>query len=101
MHVKKKCLLVFGRARILVHPRKSDFDLHHGRGRMAGKIFALQAYTQSYDWGKLGSTSKAAAYACVATPGFEVDETKPYAEVGRLVLQTIPPRPCGISSTAN
>lgn len=49
---------------------------------MVGRIFALQAYTQSYDWGKLGSASKAAAYARVATPGFEVDEGKPYAEVG-------------------
>jgi Phosphomannose isomerase type I len=55
--------------------------LYHGGGRMAGTIFALQAYTQSYDWGKLGSASKAAAYARVATPGFEIDEAKPYAEV--------------------
>jgi len=64
---------------------------------MASKIFALQAYTQSYDWGKLGSASKAAAYARVATPGFEVDEGKPYAEVGRLVLWILSPRPCGVS----
>jgi mannose-6-phosphate isomerase len=39
-------------------------------------IFALQAYTQNYGWVKLGSTSKAAAYA---TPGFEADEETPYA----------------------
>lgn len=55
-------------------------------------IFALQAYTQNYDWGKLGSTSKAAAYARIATPGFEIDEEKPYAEVGgHLLLWTTPP----------
>jgi hypothetical protein len=69
---------------------------------MAGKIFALQAYTQSYDWGKLGSTSKVAAYARSATPGFEIDEGKPYAEVGRaLVLWTTSPRACSISGPAN
>ena len=55
-------------------------------------IFALQAYTQNYDWGKLGSTSKAAAYARIATPGFEIDEEKPYAEVGgHLLLWITPP----------
>jgi hypothetical protein len=37
------------------------------RRRMTS-IFTLQAYTQNCDWGKLGSTSKA-AYARVATPG--------------------------------
>lgn len=49
-------------------------------------ILALQAYTQSYDWGKLGSDSKAASYARVATPGFEIDEGKPYAEVSSPLL---------------
>ena len=60
--------------------------------------FALQAYTQNYDWGKLGSTSKAAAYARVATPGFEIDEEKPYEQVGRrlLLLWITPPRSVGI-----
>jgi len=57
---------------------------------MASKIFALQAYTQSYDWGKLGSSSKAAAYARVATPGFEVDEGKPYAELWMGTHPTLP-----------
>jgi mannose-6-phosphate isomerase len=69
---------------------------------MTGKIFALQAYTQNYDWGKLGSASKAAAYARVATPGFEVDEEKPYAEVGSHPrLWTISLRRFRIFSTAN
>ena len=69
---------------------------------MASKIFALRAYTQSYDWGKLGSASKAAAYACVATPGFEVDEGKPYAEVGRRPpLWTTCLSTCRVFRTAN
>jgi hypothetical protein len=42
--------------------------------------FILQAFTQSYDWGKLGSSSKAAQYAKVADPHFHLDEDKPYAE---------------------
>jgi hypothetical protein len=43
--------------------------------------FLLHAYTQSYDWGKLGSTSKAAQYAQTANPSFDLDENRPYAEV--------------------
>lgn len=43
--------------------------------------FLLQAYTQSYDWGKLGNTSKVAQYAQVTTPGFHLDDNKPYAEL--------------------
>ncbi|CAG7848148.1 Mannose-6-phosphate isomerase; AltName: Full=Phosphohexomutase; AltName: Full=Phosphomannose isomerase; Short=PMI [Serendipita indica DSM 11827] len=43
--------------------------------------FLLQAFTQSYDWGKLGSSSKAAQYARVADPNFRLDEKTPYAEL--------------------
>jgi len=43
------------------------------------KVFQLQAGVQSYDWGKLGSASKAAEFA--ATTGFKVDENTPYAEL--------------------
>ncbi|KIM27194.1 hypothetical protein M408DRAFT_71570 [Serendipita vermifera MAFF 305830] len=43
--------------------------------------FLLKAFTQSYDWGKLGSTSKAAQYAKAANPAFALDENKPYAEL--------------------
>ena len=58
---------------------------------------ALQAYTQNYDWVNLGWTSKASAYARVATPIFEIDEEKPYEEVGRrLLLWITPPRSVGI-----
>ncbi|KZO93783.1 mannos-6-phosphate isomerase [Calocera viscosa TUFC12733] len=46
---------------------------------MTTKVFQLQAGVQSYDWGKLGSASKAAEFA--ATTGFQVDESKPYAEL--------------------
>ena len=45
-------------------------------------VFALAAGIQSYDWGKKGSSSKAAQYAHASgLPGFAIDEEKPYAEV--------------------
>jgi hypothetical protein len=40
------------------------------------RIFALPACTQSYDWVKLGSTSKAAAYARVATRSTRTSRTR-------------------------
>ncbi|KAG8825221.1 Mannose-6-phosphate isomerase [Serendipita sp. 399] len=43
-------------------------------------VFPLQACTQSYDWGKLGTTSKVAQYAKMADPSFHLDEARPYAE---------------------
>ena len=71
------------------------------RRRMTS-IFTLQAYTQNSDWVNLESTSKASAYARVATPGFEIDEKKPYAEVGhRLLLWITPTRPISIFCPAN
>lgn len=42
--------------------------------------FQLACGVQSYEWGKVGRASKAAQYGS-AMPGFELDETKPYAEV--------------------
>ena len=46
------------------------------------RVFALAAGIQSYDWGKIGSSSKAAQYAqSAAQPSFTIDENKPYAEV--------------------
>ncbi|HEV7738083.1 MAG TPA: type I phosphomannose isomerase catalytic subunit [Chlamydiales bacterium] len=45
------------------------------------KILPISGGVQSYDWGKLGSTSKAAQYAAKDLPGFTIDERKPYAEV--------------------
>jgi len=56
--------------------------------------FLLKAFTQSYDWGKLGSTSKAAQYAKAADPSFALDENKPYAEVSRLLLRCEAPLIC-------
>jgi hypothetical protein len=43
-------------------------------------VFRLQSYSQSYEWGKLGSQSKVAQYA-KATLGDSFSEEKPYAEV--------------------
>ncbi|RUS24997.1 phosphomannose isomerase type I [Jimgerdemannia flammicorona] len=43
-------------------------------------IYRLEYSTQSYDWGKLGSESKVAAYAA-GIDGFVVDNNKPYAEL--------------------
>ncbi|KAA8892754.1 mannose-6-phosphate isomerase [Sphaerosporella brunnea] len=42
-------------------------------------LYPLKCGTNSYDWGKLGSSSAAAQYA--AANGFQVDESKPYAEL--------------------
>jgi mannose-6-phosphate isomerase len=48
----------------------------------ASPVFTLAAGVQSYEWGKKGSSSKAAQYAYeAALPGFTIDEQKPYAEV--------------------
>lgn len=43
-------------------------------------VFQLIAGVQAYDWGKIGSDSKAAQYA-QAIPGFDLDGSTPYAEV--------------------
>ncbi|KAI8927179.1 mannose-6-phosphate isomerase [Entophlyctis helioformis] len=40
----------------------------------------IAAKTQSYDWGKIGRSSTVATLAA-ATPGFSIDDTKPYAEL--------------------
>jgi mannose-6-phosphate isomerase len=51
----------------------------------APPVFALTAGIQPYEWGKKGSSSKAAQYASAAAlPGFTIDENKTYAEVGTL-----------------
>lgn len=42
-------------------------------------IYRLQCKTQSYDWGKLGNVSKAAAYAKAS--GTTVEDNVPYAEL--------------------
>jgi hypothetical protein len=50
---------------------------------------------QTYDWGKVGSNSKAAVYGQVSSPGFEIDEKKSYAEVRFALLlppSLLPPR---------
>ena len=45
-------------------------------------VFSIVPTTQQYDWGKRGLESKVAQLAQKAgTPGFEFDESKPYAEV--------------------
>ncbi|KAF9915385.1 Mannose-6-phosphate isomerase [Lobosporangium transversale] len=43
-------------------------------------IFRLDCKAQSYDWGKIGSSSKVARFAATS-PGFTVDESRPYAEL--------------------
>ncbi|KAG0212986.1 Mannose-6-phosphate isomerase [Mortierella sp. GBA30] len=43
-------------------------------------IFRLDCQAQSYDWGKVGSSSKVAQFAA-SSPGFIIDETRPYAEL--------------------
>jgi len=46
-------------------------------------VFKLAPTVQQYDWGKIGSSSKVAVYAQSAgISDFQVDESKPYAEVG-------------------
>ncbi len=43
-------------------------------------VFKLSAGAQTYDWGKLGLDSKVAQFA-QCSPDFQVDPTKPYAEL--------------------
>ncbi len=44
-------------------------------------IFKLSPGAQSYDWGKIGSSSLTAQFAETCVEGFKTDEKKPYAEV--------------------
>ncbi|KAG8889078.1 Mannose-6-phosphate isomerase [Tulasnella sp. 332] len=46
----------------------------------AMSVFQLIAGAQSYDWGKIGSISPVGQYA-QCSPGFQLDESKPYAEL--------------------
>jgi len=43
-------------------------------------VFRLAGAVQEYAWGKVGASSKVAQYA-QATPGFALDNDKPYAEL--------------------
>ena len=53
---------------------------------MSPSLIQLQCGANTYEWGKKGSKSAAARFAA-ATPStdFQIDEQKPYAEVGVLV----------------
>jgi hypothetical protein len=44
-------------------------------------IFKITPGVQSYDWGKIGSTSLAAQFGERCIDGFTTDDKKPYAEV--------------------
>ena len=45
-------------------------------------VFKIIPTTQKYDWGKKGSSSKVAQFAAASKiPGFQLDESAPYAEV--------------------
>lgn len=47
-------------------------------------VFKIIPTTQKYDWGKIGLSSKVAQYASACKlPGFTLDKSAPYAEVGR------------------
>lgn len=46
-------------------------------------VFKIIPTTQQYDWGKIGSNAKVAQFAKASSlPGFSVNESLPYAEVG-------------------
>jgi hypothetical protein len=46
-------------------------------------VFRIIPTTQNYDWGKKGSDSKVAEFASGAgIPGYTLNESAPYAEVG-------------------
>ena len=44
-------------------------------------IFKITPGVQSYDWGKIGSTSLAAQFGERCIEDFTTDDSKPYAEV--------------------
>ncbi|KAG0005521.1 Mannose-6-phosphate isomerase [Entomortierella chlamydospora] len=43
-------------------------------------VFRLDCKAQSYDWGKIGSSSKVAKFAS-SSPSFTIDDSRPYAEL--------------------
>lgn len=49
-------------------------------------VFKITPTTQKYDWGKVGKNSKVALFAAAGSPGFELDEKAPYAEVCSLLI---------------
>ncbi|KAI0700295.1 mannose-6-phosphate isomerase [Cytidiella melzeri] len=56
-------------------------------------IFKIIPTTQTYDWGKIGSSSKVAQFASKSKmPGFKVDEATPYAELWMGTHPTAPSR---------
>lgn len=66
-------------------------------------IFRLDCKAQSYDWGKIGSTSEVARFAS-SSPAFTLDNNKPYAEVCKLIsvpLQGEKKSICGIDNRAS
>jgi mannose-6-phosphate isomerase class I len=46
-------------------------------------IFKITPGVQSYDWGKIGSTSLTAQFADKCIDGFVTQDDKPYAEASR------------------
>ncbi|KIJ41488.1 hypothetical protein M422DRAFT_255393 [Sphaerobolus stellatus SS14] len=64
---------------------------------MTSKVFSIVGGVQSYDWGKIGSKSKAAQFASKGgIPNFTIDNFKPYAE---LWMGTHPTVPSHLAST--
>ncbi|KAJ6624896.1 mannos-6-phosphate isomerase [Mycena sp. CBHHK59/15] len=60
-------------------------------------VFKIIPTAQKYDWGKIGSSSKVAQFASASRiPGFNLDESAPYAE---LWMGTHPKSPSHISES--
>ncbi|KAK6531548.1 Mannose-6-phosphate isomerase [Arthrobotrys megalospora] len=53
-------------------------------------LYELRCGVNNYDWGKPGSTSRAAQFAAVASTDVIVDENKPYAELWMGTHPTLP-----------
>ncbi|ODQ63185.1 mannose-6-phosphate isomerase [Nadsonia fulvescens var. elongata DSM 6958] len=62
-------------------------------------LFQLDCGTQSYDWGKIGSSSKVAQFASATNPGFTVNPDQPYAELWMGTHKNVPSRDLATGKT--
>ncbi|KAK6515665.1 Mannose-6-phosphate isomerase [Arthrobotrys conoides] len=53
-------------------------------------LYELRCGVNNYDWGKPGSTSRAAQFAAASSTGVEINEDKPYAELWMGTHPTLP-----------
>lgn len=66
---------------------RNVFQHKHFKMTSFQPIFKITPGVQSYDWGKIGSTSLAAQFGERCIQDFKTDDNKPYAEVSSQSLE--------------